>query len=171
MWSRERFWELGATVFHNKCVAMAVTFSLLVCTNIVDDCLMLTDLTELSKCSNVWRLLHCRYVREFVQSFIAHLASYWKQFTQRFWFLMNLKRDGVCLKKHIDTITHWYNRWFVLHKNGMVDAVCKARIFLLEVVCNFSIVFGSAIASNVRMRCEKLIKFAITRIIYSITRI
>jgi len=34
----------------------------------------------------------------------------------------------------------------------MVDAVYEAKVFLLEVVSDFSIAFASAIASNARMR-------------------
>ena len=47
-------------------------------------------------------------------------------------------------ERRIDTID---GSFCARHKNGTEDAVCKARVFLLE-VCDFSIAF----ASNVRIR-------------------
>ena len=33
-----------------------------------------------------------------------------------------------------------------------IDTICKAKIFFLEVVCDFSLAFTGAIASSARMR-------------------
>jgi len=116
--------ELSVMVFDNKCVATAVTFSLLVGAD-VDGCLMSTGLTELSKCNNVWcclllptRARICTIFHSMIRTETVHTA---------FLVLMNSKHwDGVCLRN----VEHWYNRWFALHtrhKNGTVDAICKAK--------------------------------------------
>jgi len=135
----------GVMVFDNTCDATVFTFSVFAGTH---GCSGSMGWTDWLKCNGVWwRLLHSRHTQGFVQFFTKCFA----QFEQRFYFLIKSKHwDGVCFKN----IEYWYNRWFILQSgyvSGMIDAVCQARAFLLDIVWDFSFEDVGVITSSARI--------------------